>query len=147
MLARVPHPYTVDMAEAWIASHHGSRQRGEEHVFCIEVDGEVAGSVGLRRMRDGVYDLGYWLGEAWWGRGLATEAATRIVRFAFEDLDATGLVSGHFADNPASGRVLEKCGLRYIGDSMQYSEARGGTVAHRDFELRRASWTGRAEAS
>jgi ribosomal-protein-alanine N-acetyltransferase len=142
MLSRVPHPYSREMAEQWIASHAGLSESGAEYIFCIECDGEVAGSVGLQRSREGVYELGYWLGEQWWGRGFATEAARRVVRYALEDLGARGLVSGHLADNPASGRVLEKCGFRYIRDSMQHSVARGGEAAHRDFELDSAWVTG-----
>lgn len=147
MLSRVPHPYSREMAEAWIASHARLGESGEEFVFCIECDGAVAGSIGLQRRLDGVYELGYWLGEPWWGRGLATEAARHVVRFAFDELGATQLVSGHLADNPASGRVLEKCGFRYTGDSVQQSEARGGKVAHRDFELDPALLTGGAVAT
>jgi RimJ/RimL family protein N-acetyltransferase len=146
MLARIPHPYTRDMAETWIATHGRLGESGEEYIFCIERDGETVGSIGLQRSRDGVYELGYWLGESWWGEGLASEAARRIVRWAFEDLGADGLVSGHLADNPASGRVLKKCGFRYTGDSDQHSVARGGLVSHRDFALDRAAWSGEAEA-
>lgn len=147
MTARIPHPYTTEMAEAWISSHVPSRQSGEEHVFCIERDGEVIGCIGLQKSRDAVYELGYWLGKAWWGKGLATEAAKRVIRFAFEELDAGGLLSGHLADNPASGRVLEKCGFRYTGDSMEHSEARGEAVAHKGLELMRAGWAGQAGKS
>jgi len=147
MLARVPHPYTRDMAEEWISSHALSWENGEEYIFCIELDGQTAGSIGLRRSRKAVYELGYWLDDRWWGKGLATEAVGRIVRFAFGELGAVRLVSGHFADNPASGRVLQKCGFRYTGDSMQHCEARGGSVVHRDFELE-ADWlTGGIDAS
>jgi len=147
MLSRVPHPYTRDMAAAWIASHERLAQSGEEYVFCIELDAEAIGSIGLQRSLAGVYELGYWLGGPWWGRGLVSEAAVRIVRWAFEDLGAARLVSGHLADNPASGRVLEKCGFLYTGESEQHSAARGELVSHRDFALDSATWSGAAEAS
>lgn len=147
MLARVPHPYTHEMAEAWIATHVPLWQSGEELVFCIEYDGKMVGSIGLQRSREGTYELGYWLGKTWWGRGLATEAAKRVVRFAFEELGAIRMVSGHLADNPASGRVLEKCGFRYTGNSMEHCEARGGAVAHKGFELMRAGQSGQAGKS
>ncbi len=147
MLARVPHPYTRAMAEEWIAAHGPLQRSGEEFVFCIEFDGAMIGAVGLQRRANGAYELGYWLGQAWWGRGFATEAALRAVRWAFEDLGARSLVSGHLADNPASGRVLEKCGFRYTGDSRQHSMARGGPVAHRDFAIDRADRSASTRAS
>jgi ribosomal-protein-alanine N-acetyltransferase len=147
MTARIPHPYTTEMAEAWIATHAPLLRRGEEYVFCIECDGKVAGCIGLQRSRDTIYELGYWLGKAWWGKGLATEAAKRVVGFALDELGAHGLLSGHLADNPASGRVLEKCGFRYSGDSMEHCEARGEAVAHKGFELMRAGQAGQAGKS
>lgn len=134
MLTRVPHPYTRDMAESWIASHEAAWNVGDEVSFCIELGGEAIGTVGLRRTEPGTCNLGYWLGEPWWGRGFTTEAARRAVRFAFEELGAEKLTSGHFSDNPASGQVLEKCGFRYTGEGVEHSVARGEAVAHRNFE-------------
>ena len=147
MLARVPHPYTRDMAVTWISSHEELARSGKGYAFCIEHDGDAVGSIGLQRSSDGVYELGYWLGEPWWGDGLVSEAALRIVRWAFEDLGADRLVSGHLADNPASGRVLEKCGFRYTGESMEHCEARGEAVAHRNFERGRDETEGWTERS
>lgn len=140
MLARVPHPYSLEMAEAWIASRRQAADDGAEHSFCIELGGEAVGSIGLRKNGEGKYELGYWLGQACWGKGFATEAAFRVLYFAFDDLGAKQVVSGHFSDNPASGRVLEKCGFRYTGNSMEECAARGEAVEHRNFELGRAEW-------
>lgn len=147
MLARVPYPYTRDMAESWIASQDAASRSGDEFTFCIERDGEAAGAVSLRRRADGTYELGYWLGEPFWGSGFATEAARQAVAFAFDQLGAKRLVSGHFLDNPASGRVLEKCGFRYTGESMEPCEARGEAVAHRNFECGRDETEGRGRTS
>lgn len=147
MVSRVPYPYGRDLAEAWIASHAAARAAGEEYDFCLELDGEPIGAVGLRQTGDDVYELGYWLGEPWWGRGFATEAARRVVRFAADDLDVAKLTSGHFVDNPASGYVLEKCGFRYVGDSMADCAARGEKVLHRCLELVFNETEGRARAS
>lgn len=147
MLSRVPHPYTRDMAERWIASHAAAPRGGEEFVFCLELEGEAIGAVGLRHTGEGGFELGYWLGEPWWGKGFATEAARRAIRYAFEDLGADNLTSGHFTDNPASGRVLVKCGFRYTGETMQNCEARGEAVPHRCLEAVRNGADERAVAS
>jgi RimJ/RimL family protein N-acetyltransferase len=147
MLARVPHPYTRDLAERWIASLGADREHDDEYTFCIELAGETIGSIGLRRTADRTYEMGYWLGEAWWGEGIATEAAREVVHFAFGRLGAEKLCAGHFHDNPASGRVLEKCGFRYIGESMMPCEARGEAVAHKNFECSRDEMEGRSEKS
>ena len=147
MLARVPHPYGHDLASRWIASHAAEWRSGDEHTFCIERDGDAVGAVGLRRTAVATYELGYWLGEPWWGNGFVTEAALRAMRFAFGELGAEKLTSGHYLDNPASGRVLEKCGFRYTGESMVPCEARGEAVAHRNFECRRDEMESRTEGS
>lgn len=147
MLARVPHPYGLELATGWIESHAVDWRRGIEATFCIEVDGAAVGAIGLRLTAPATYELGYWLGEPWWGRGFATEAARRAVRFAFEELGAENLTSGHYRDNSASGRVLEKCGFRYTDDGMVPCEARGEVVAHRNYEYRRDEMTDQTERS
>lgn len=147
MLARVPHPYTRDQAEAWIALREADWRSGGEITFCIELNGDAVGSIGLQRNASGLYELGYWLGEPWWGQEIMTEAAREVVRFALNELGAERLISGHFLDNAASGRVLEKCGFRYTAETMQYCAARGEAVAHRNFERGRDEGRDRTVAS
>ena len=147
MLSRVPHPYSLDMAVRWIASQGAASSSGGEIDFCIEQDGGAVGAVALRRTAAGTFELGYWLGKAWWGKGFATEAVRHAVRFAFEELGADRLTSGHFLDNPASGRVLEKCGFSYTGQSMEHSEARGAAAAHMNFQYARRDWQARTDKS
>ena len=147
MLTRVAHPYSRELATSWIESHYAAWRSGEEVTFCIDFKGEPIGAISLRRVRSDVYQLGYWFGEPWWGRGFATEAARRTVRFAFEELGADKLVAGHFMDNPASGQVLEKCGFRYVGDGVEHSAARGEAAAHRNLECRLDDNKDRAEMS
>jgi RimJ/RimL family protein N-acetyltransferase len=147
MLTRVPHPYGLDLAVSWIASHAADWRSGDEITFCIETDGEAIGALSLRRTTDRAYELGYWLGEPFWGKGFVTEAARRAVCFAFEELGAEKLTSGHYRDNPASGRVLEKCGFRYSGEGMMPCDARGETVVHRNYEYRRNEMESRTEGS
>jgi len=124
MTARLPHPYPAGMAAAWIAGHAASRADGAEYVFAITVDGAVAGAAGLVRDDAGRYQLGYWLGEPFWGRGIATEAARGVVRFARETLELTVLEARFLDMNPASGRVLAKCGFIRTGETMQWCESR-----------------------
>ena len=63
-----------------------------------------------------------------------------MVTYGFEDLGAEALHSGHFADNPASGRVLVKCGFQPAGDDEEWSEARQSFVTCRRFVLQRTAW-------
>ena len=143
-LERVPHPYPEELAETWIAAQPAARARCEAYVFAIELAGDLIGVVGIERRAEGDYALGYWLGEPWWGQGLMSEAAARAVRFAFEDLNLPTLVSRYFVDNPASGRILEKCGFRVVGHRRVASMARGGEVDSVDLVLSRAPAADRA---
>jgi ribosomal-protein-alanine N-acetyltransferase len=83
------------------------------------LDGDVfAGCAGLRpyRLEDRVYELGFHLLPSHWGRGLATEAASAVVAFAFGEIGAAALFAGHHPDNAVSRHVLEKLGFRFTHD-------------------------------
>ena len=138
MTSRIPHPYPDGLAERWIASQDAAREAGTELAFRIALAGDLVGGISLDRQPDGDYEFGYWIAPSHWGRGLASEAARRIVRFAFDELGVDRLSSRYFVDNPASGRVLEKCGFGYTGQETRWSEARGNQVDCRCFRLDRA---------
>jgi RimJ/RimL family protein N-acetyltransferase/bacterioferritin-associated ferredoxin len=113
--AGIPHPFEDGMAEAWISSLDA-----RSHVFalCHSGSGEVMGLAGLvesGEQRPRTAELSYWLGRAYWGQGLGTEAARALVRYGFETLGLEALHANCFSRNPGSRRVLEKAGFRHIG--------------------------------
>jgi RimJ/RimL family protein N-acetyltransferase len=128
-LASVPHPYREDDARAHVALAIEARAKGEGFGFVIlrRQDELFLGQCGLR-LKEGAWRLGYWLGKPFWGQGYASEAAGRVLRYAFEVLKADRVGAGWFHDNPASGRVLEKLGFCYVGAASQTSLARGHEV-------------------
>jgi RimJ/RimL family protein N-acetyltransferase len=145
MTTRIAHPYPEGAAAEWIAGHAVLREQSGEYVFCLspksgEDAGQAIGATSLRALEAGNLELGYWLAAEHWGRGLATEAARAMVVFGFEKLGAEAINSGHFIDNPASGRVLEKAGLRGNGMARQWSAARRGFVDAQRYLLTRESW-------
>jgi RimJ/RimL family protein N-acetyltransferase len=106
-----PHPYTLEDARAWIAT---SSAESPTNNFAIEVDGALAGGAGIRPLGGesiGVAEFGYWLGRAYWGRGIATEAAAMLAQHAFEERGLRRLEAHVYAPNVASARVLEKIGF------------------------------------
>jgi len=137
MTTRIPYPYPDGLAEDWIAGQADGASDDGAYRFGIEYKGELVGVIGLERMRSDDFEVGYWIAEPWWGQGLATKAAHRVVAFALEDLRLDRLVAGHFEDNLASGRVLEKCGFRYSGEAREWSKARDGEVVCKRFLLSR----------
>lgn len=140
MLSRVPYPNPTEVVEAWTGAQAAAWRSGAAYNFAIELAGEpdgapgseLIGVVGVSRCEGGGpgddYEIGYWLGEPWWGRGLMTEAVGRVVEFARRELGLDRLRSDYFADNPASGRIQEKCGFRVTGRGRLNSRSRGCEV-------------------
>ncbi len=128
-LARVPHPYGVDDAEAFIAHARRSLKAGSEIALAVErrADGALVGCVGIElavHRRAG--SLGYWIGRPHWGHGFAREAALRMVDFAFGELRLQRLDATVLRHNRASIRVLEAIGFAFDRVDEVDFPARGG---------------------
>ncbi|HWE47165.1 MAG TPA: GNAT family N-acetyltransferase [Caulobacteraceae bacterium] len=116
MTLSIPHPYGSDHAEGFLKSVQ-SLDPARERVFLIEHEQDgPAGMVGFHRADDPYPEIGYWVAKPFWGRGFATEAAQAAVDWAKRAWKKRVLAASHFADNPASGRVLQKCGFLYTGE-------------------------------
>jgi Acetyltransferases, including N-acetylases of ribosomal proteins len=106
-----PHPYTVADAEKYI-SHCLAQQPVMN--FAIEYQGKYVGNIGLVRGTD-IYcksaEVGYFIGEPYWNKGIASQAVRLITRYGFESLGLIRIYTGVFEYNPASMKVLEKCGF------------------------------------
>lgn len=114
----IPHPYALGDAEGWIATHAASfgAGRGVDFAVSLRTTGELVGAVGLRiEPEHGRAEIGYWIGRAHWGLGYASEAGKGALRYAFELRGLNRVYAYHFARNPASGRVMEKMGMRREG--------------------------------
>jgi RimJ/RimL family protein N-acetyltransferase len=115
----VPHPYSEEQARAWIAAVTGKSGAGKAVVFGVVTreDARLIGAVGLREIdvEHSQAEMGFWVGVQSWGRGYATEAARRVVRYAFEELKLNRVYAHHMVRNPASGRVVEKLGMKREG--------------------------------
>jgi RimJ/RimL family protein N-acetyltransferase len=116
MTALVPHPYPEGAAEAWLALQARELAAGRAYAYAITTseDGILVGAVDLRPAPSERESLGYWIGRPYWGRGYATAATRAIIALAFCFLDVESLTASHLVRNPASGRVLEKCGMRRL---------------------------------
>jgi ribosomal-protein-alanine N-acetyltransferase len=112
---RFPHPYATTDAEEWIADAGTADPTTN---FAIVVDGVAAGGIGFI-LGDDVFrrsaEIGYWLGEEFWGRGIMTEAVRGMTDYAFANYDLCRIWAGVFEWNPASMRVLTKAGYELEG--------------------------------
>jgi RimJ/RimL family protein N-acetyltransferase len=135
-LATAPWPYRLGDAEAWLAAE---RKPSEPSLLIMRrTDGppELIGAIGFGRRPTGEMEFGYWIARRHWGLGYATEAGRALLAAARHGLRVGRLDAGHFLDNPASGRVLDKLGFRPTGIvAPRYSAGRGEVAACRLFEL------------
>ncbi len=110
-----PFPYTHRDAVRWI-QYATSQLHGL--VFAVEVQGRAVGNIGLTP-KDDIYkktmEIGYWLGEDYWGRGIMTEAVGVITKYGFSSFDCLRIYADVFDWNPASARVLEKNNYLFEG--------------------------------
>jgi RimJ/RimL family protein N-acetyltransferase len=134
MVTRMPYPQPDIGAEGFLLIMEARAPLGEDHLFAIELPGDgVIGLCGAHAHGEGL-EIGYWLGQPYWGAGYATEAARALTGYAVA-LERGPVVASHFADNPASGRVLEKTGFVYTGEvTPRFSLARGVKVDSRKME-------------
>lgn len=116
---RMPYPYSIEDAKDWITTAINQKP---ETQFAIAVDGKSVGGIGLRLngadcsdVMGHVAEVGYWLGEEFWGRGIMTEVVEAVTDWGFHTVGLVRVYAGVFARNPASARVLEKAGYAFEG--------------------------------
>jgi RimJ/RimL family protein N-acetyltransferase len=119
----MPHPYLEDMAEEWIQSLDDEFKHGDGATFAITLhpSGELMGAIGLTiSPHNQRAEMGYWIGMPYWNQGFTTEAARAVLQYAFEQLNLNRVYASHFPRNPASGRVMQKIGMKYEGTLRQH---------------------------
>lgn len=119
----IPHPYEDGMAKTWISLHQERFDKGEDVVFAIvlKAGGELIGAIGLvLKLNQENAELGYWIGKPFWGQGYCTEAGRGVLKYAFTELRLHRVHAHHFSNNPASGRVMQKLGMRHEGCLRQH---------------------------
>jgi RimJ/RimL family protein N-acetyltransferase len=119
----IPHPYEQGVAEQWIATHQEHFEQGIAVTFAVVLAAEptLIGTVGLRiSRRHDRAELGYWIGQPYWGQGYASEAAAAVVDFGFQRQGLNRITAHHFLRNPSSGRVMQKIGMTCEGTLRQH---------------------------
>ncbi|MFC5386194.1 GNAT family N-acetyltransferase [Aquamicrobium segne] len=139
MLGQVPHPYGQADARAFIANSKVMARSGVTYALTLADNGALLGCAGLTRNERGL-ELGYWIGEPHWGKGYATEAAHALVDLAFRASDINTLHASCRIINPASRRVIHKCGFQYAGQGVLDSLVVGKVPVER-YRLDRRTWS------
>ena len=133
---RIPHPYALADAQGWL-----NAVAGAEATYLITLAHDVIGACGIEFREGHKPELGYWLGTHYWGQGYATEAARAVIDHAFAALGCEELQSGARISNPASRRVLEKCGFQWCGVGLYRIRAIASSAPIDRFRLDRGIWS------
>ena len=115
-LANVPYPYTYDDLEDYLLISDSN-----QFDLNIFLGNQLIGRVGLTLDGDNYYDLGYWIGKDYWGKGYATESSKKLLEYVLDKLDSPKIKSGYFVDNFSSWNVLKKLGFKEVRVEKRYS--------------------------
>jgi RimJ/RimL family protein N-acetyltransferase len=145
MTGSVPYPYTLQVAEGWIELNRWAVRRGKVFNFAIVDENDaLVGGIGLfpsrvaaARGESGGWEIGYWIAQAFWGRGYATQAVALALDFLRDELEAERCDAGVNRDNPASLKVLQRHGFAELdnGRPDSYCLSRNERVPMQDLRL------------
>ena len=143
MVSRMPHPYTVADATAFVRRAANGGIGKAVYAITKADNGHFLGCCGIEQdEKDPARaEIGYWLGEPYWNKGYATEAAQVLIDMAFRSGEIEMIDARCRAINVASRRVIQKCGFQFQGNGMTPSLAMGGSVAVEWYRLDRRTWS------
>lgn len=133
----IPFPYEPGVAEQWIGTHarNWTFRTSASWAVTLAESQSLVGAITLTWMNRSAAELGYWIGEPFWGKGYCSEAAVALIEFAFAELGIERILADHFRSNPASGRVMQKAGMRRVG-SARRRDRYGDKVDMEIYEIR-----------
>jgi [ribosomal protein S5]-alanine N-acetyltransferase len=126
----IPYPYPAGAAGEFLTRVAESWANGDNYSFAVtrREDSTFIGMTGIHGTGHNRAELGYWIGEPFWGQGYATEAARRVIQFGFEAMALNRIQANYFTHNPASRRVMEKAGMTFEGVLRDYYLKNGAYV-------------------
>jgi RimJ/RimL family protein N-acetyltransferase len=143
----IPHPYGDGVAESWIRRSWVRARKGKSVDLAVVLKSQnvFVGVVSLTiNDRHNAAELGYWIGRPYWNQGCCTEAAEALIEFGFETLQLNRIYACYFDNNPASGKVMKKLGMKYEGTLRQhvqkwdrYTDLGFFGILAREYEARR----------
>jgi len=131
MVARTPPEQPRDATEDWVSTHKDGRDARTDYVYAIRRKHEFIGLIGLHRAAvSDPFEIGFWMSPQAWGQGYVTEAGKAVLQNLDDNLGPQKTLSGYFADNPASGRVLEKLGYVQTSKGELFCAGRNKVLPH-----------------
>ena len=139
MTSTIPHPYGIKGAQAWLSTIVVAEGGTTFGIFLKETNALI-GACGYAPREESTPEIGYWIGEPYWNRGIATEAARAVIDHAFTEGGLALLLGSCRVTNLASRRVLEKCGFQWTGAGLCSVRALGASVPSDRFRLDQRTW-------
>lgn len=122
----LPYPYNLEMAKEWILSQEANKDKRLEFAVILKATNKLIGSIGIGiETVDRHGEIGYWISPDFWRKGFATEAVKLLIEYAFKELSFHKIYAKHYVENPASGKVMQKCGMSFIGTLKEHSFKNG----------------------
>ncbi|WP_223608572.1 GNAT family N-acetyltransferase [Chryseobacterium sp. OSA05B] len=113
LTSNIPYPYMLEHAEFWLKISREAFANNTGYTFAVRnKEGQIIGAIGLHDRDDDKAELGYWIGKPFWNKGYVTEAAIALIDFGFRELEVNKIYATYFLHNPASGRIMEKAGMK-----------------------------------
>jgi RimJ/RimL family protein N-acetyltransferase len=134
---RIPHPYKQSDALDWLSA---ANTRAGEATFLVWCDDDLVGACGVDLRANDILEIGYWIGTPFWGNGYATEAARAVIDHVFSTSPYDVLHAGARVSNPASRRVLQKCGFQWTSVALYRFPAIKTSAPCDRFRLERGIW-------
>ena len=119
-LVDVPYPYNKSNGIKFVEKSKQDLEMGSQYNCLIFLQDYLVGGIGLYLQENGIYELGYWLGEEYWGQGIATEASRAMLAFGFNKLKQTRIEACYLDGNDASANVLKKLDFVNLGETMRF---------------------------
>ena len=133
-LIEVPYPYSIDDAKYWV-----KKTKQDQYSFNIYLKNKLIGGVSLSNQRENSkWELGYWIGEEYWGNGYAIEACENLISYFFSNTNNSIIYASHMKDNIKSKKIIIKLGFKLVGSGKKFSISRNEMVEDLNYELRKS---------
>ena len=133
-LIEVPYPYSIDDAKYWI-----KKTKQDQYSLNIYLKNKLIGGVSLTNQRENSkWELGYWIGEEYWGNGYAIEACENLISYFFSNTNNSIIYASHMKDNIKSKKIIIKLGFKLVSSGKKFSISRNGMVEDLNYELRKS---------
>ena len=133
-LIEVPYPYSIDDAKYWV-----KKTKQDQYSLNIYLKNKLIGGVSLSNQRENSkWELGYWIGEEYWGNGYAIEACENLISYFFSNTNNSIIYASHMKDNIKSKKIIIKLGFKLVGSGKKFSISRNEMVEDLNYELRKS---------